>query len=114
MRDYERVHFALGVSWSLETSSLWTPGRPARGQCGVTALVVHDALGGTILKTIIGGQAHFYNMVDGERLDFTADQFDAAPTYDDIPATREEAFADTNLAQYRALSSAFRTAYDQP
>ncbi|PZN12624.1 MAG: hypothetical protein DIU69_02970 [Bacillota bacterium] len=37
--------------WSKDTSSKYTPENPARGQCGVTALVANDLLGGEILKT---------------------------------------------------------------
>ena len=51
----------LRRSWSIETSSGWQPGNPASGQCGVTALVVHDKLGGEILKTDVNGAWHFYN-----------------------------------------------------
>jgi hypothetical protein len=32
----------LFESWSLESSSKWSKDNPAKGQCGVTALVVHD------------------------------------------------------------------------
>lgn len=40
----------------------WTPDNPARDQCGVTALVVHDLLGGELIR----GEVH----VDGERVDY--------------------------------------------
>jgi hypothetical protein len=48
----------LRRSWSIETSSGWQPGNPASGQCGVTALVVQDKLGGEILKTDVNGAWH--------------------------------------------------------
>ena len=47
----------LRRSWSIETSSHWTHDNPASGQCGVTALVVHDKFGGEILKTDVNGLA---------------------------------------------------------
>jgi hypothetical protein len=31
--------------WSIESSSKWTPENPAKGQCGVTTLVVNDIFG---------------------------------------------------------------------
>ena len=31
-------------------AALWTPANPSRGQCAVTALVVHDLLGGLLLE----------------------------------------------------------------
>jgi hypothetical protein len=42
---------ALLKSWSINSSSKWTKDNPAKGQCGVTALVVNDLLGGLIRKT---------------------------------------------------------------
>jgi len=42
----ENIRVALHRSWSLESSSKWTRENPANGQCGVTALVVNDLLGG--------------------------------------------------------------------
>ena len=42
---------ALRKSWSNQSSSKWSIDTPAKGQCGVTALVVNDILGGKIYKT---------------------------------------------------------------
>ena len=104
----ERLAQALRSSWSRESSSLWTLQNPARGQCGVTSLVVQDLLGGAILKTRVGDSWHFYNQVDGERMDLTAEQFQEAIVYSDLPSGREEAFSDTNPAQYAHLREAVR------
>lgn len=103
---------ALEAAWSRESSTLWTPASPAAGQCGVSALVAHDHLGGEILKTRWRDIWHFYNRIDGARIDFTESQFDAPIAYDDLPATREEAFADTNAAQYGYLSAAVAARLD--
>ncbi|MGP1906874.1 YunG family protein [Metabacillus sp. JX24] len=97
------LHRALLNSWSLNSSSKWTPENPAKGQCGVTALVVHDLLGGEIMKTYAVEGWHFYNELDSVRVDFTASQFDGDLQYGDIPSSREEAFADTNQLQYDDL-----------
>lgn len=97
------LHRALLNSWSLNSSSKWTPENPAKGQCGVTALVVHDLLGGEIMKTYAAEGWHFYNEIDSGRLDFTASQFEGDVQYDDLPSSREEAFADTNQLQYDDL-----------
>jgi hypothetical protein len=92
--------------WSEQSSTKYTPENPARGQCGVTALVVNDLLGGEILKTPLPEGWHFYNRIDGKRFDFTASQFSNPIIYTDIPSNREEAFADTNAEQYRYLKEA--------
>jgi N-acetylglutamate synthase-like GNAT family acetyltransferase len=58
------IELAIRESWSSETSDdpdEWSADNPARGQCGVTALLVRELLGGEILVA---------NVVrDGERLE---------------------------------------------
>jgi hypothetical protein len=93
----------LWLAWSKATSSLWTAENPARGQCGVTSLVVQDLFGGEILCTPTPEGTHFYNRVDGQRLDFTASQFVDQMSYDDVPVGRDQAMANTSAAQYHAL-----------
>ncbi|KAA0805836.1 hypothetical protein DN398_01200 [Bacillus sp. JAS102] len=99
----KRIYEVLIRSWSIETSSKWTTENPAKGQCGVTALVVQDICGGKIKKTKIGKVWHFYNSIDGKRFDFTEAQFNEKLNYMDIESNREEAFADTNEKQYSML-----------
>lgn len=93
----------LAKAWSLETSSIWSSDNPARGQCGVTSLVVQDMFRGLILKTLLPEGPHFYNLIEGCRCDFTAGQFHEPIDYQDLPSNREEAMFDTNAQQYRAL-----------
>ncbi|MEU7214043.1 hypothetical protein AB0B06_37360 [Streptomyces sp. NPDC044989] len=62
--DIER---AVRDSWSAETCtpefrSRWTADNPARDQCGVTAMVLNDLLGGELIR----GEVH----VEGERVDY--------------------------------------------
>ncbi len=61
------IEQALRDSWSAETCTpeyrdRWTPDNPARDQCGVTAMVLNDLLGGELIR----GEVH----VDGVRTDF--------------------------------------------
>ena len=108
------VETALLQSWSRESSSKWKHKNPALGQCGVTALVVQDILGGEIYKTIVEKPGvpplwHFYNKVDGKFVDFTSSQFDDPVAYDNVSSERTEAFADTNSEQYSYLKKAVNT-----
>lgn len=48
--EIERIANALCKSWSAESSTKWSKDNPTAGQCGVTALVVNDLLGGEIKK----------------------------------------------------------------
>lgn len=109
----ENIEHALRRCWSLETSSIWSEENPARGQCGVTALVIQDFFGGDILKTPVDGLWHFYNRIGMTRFDFTASQFDHPLVYEDIICNQEEAFRDTNGSQYEVLYARFSTELDK-
>ena len=65
-------------AWSKETSHPaynWSPDNPSAGQCAVTALVVQDLLGGDILACKVGRISHFVNFIEGQIVDYTAEQF---------------------------------------
>jgi 8-oxo-dGTP pyrophosphatase MutT (NUDIX family) len=59
----------------------WRPDNPARGQCGVTALVLHDLLGGDLILGEVHENGtrrghHYWNRLpDGTEVDLTQDQF---------------------------------------
>ncbi|MGW3608218.1 YunG family protein, partial [Micromonospora sp. NPDC005161] len=59
----------------------WHPDNAARGQCGATALIIQDLLGGElILGEVVARDAkvgyHYWNRLpDGRDVDLTADQF---------------------------------------
>jgi len=98
---------ALQASWSLKTSEQWLATNPARGQCNVTALLINELFGGQILKTPLPEGDHFYNHIDGQRIDLTDVQFDAPINYLDIESDRSEALAGTSASKYAALKAAF-------
>ncbi|TYS58096.1 hypothetical protein FZC74_13975 [Sutcliffiella horikoshii] len=100
---HKKMQEALIKSWSINSSSKWTEDNPGRGQCGVTALVVNDILGGIIRKTWLPEGWHFYNEIHGVRYDYTFSQFNEQIKYLDILSNREEAFMDTNQKQYDYL-----------
>jgi hypothetical protein len=82
----QRVEEAIRRSWSVETCDptdvpSWTPANPARGQCAVTTLVIHDLLGGQMLEAEVhfpdGSRQgfHYWNRLAGLDLDLTVEQF---------------------------------------
>jgi hypothetical protein len=82
--DELRRHFLS--AWGSDTcypdmSGEWTAENPSRDQCGMTALVVQDILGGELIIAEVhveGAQVghHYWNQLpDGSELDLTADQF---------------------------------------
>jgi hypothetical protein len=75
---------AIRGAWSVETSDSpeeWTPELPSRGQCGATAAVVRDWLGGEILiaNVLLDGRRagrHAWNRLpSGLAVDLTRCQF---------------------------------------
>lgn len=61
------IEQAVRSSWSAETCTpefrpRWNGDNPARDQCGVTAMVLNDLLGGDLVR----GEVH----VDGQRVDY--------------------------------------------
>jgi hypothetical protein len=86
----DEVTAAVRASWCRETCDVsdladWSPANPSRGQCGATALVVHDLLGGDLLLAEVlqpdGSRqgVHWWNRLpDGREVDLTREQF--APT----------------------------------
>ncbi|MDO8270588.1 MAG: hypothetical protein Q7U82_01535 [Gammaproteobacteria bacterium] len=120
-----RVRSALEKSWSARTSLCFnTDIAPASyGQCAPTAIVVHEYLGGEILKTRIQKYdgsfiRHFYNRIDGHRHDFTASQFEMDDywlevNYEDVPSSVEEALTEMMPGQIDAMRSAFKSVINE-
>ena len=86
MLNTELLRPILRAAWGPDTCDPhdlpdWRPENPSRGQCGVTALLVQDLLGGElILGEVFTGDVkvghHYWNRLpDGRDIDFTADQF---------------------------------------
>jgi hypothetical protein len=77
---------AVRTSWGADTCDPvdradWHPGNPARGQCGVTALVLNDLLGGDLVlgEVHVAGERtgiHYWNRFGTDlEVDLTRDQF---------------------------------------
>ncbi len=78
---------AIRAAWALDTcdpvdADDWSQANPSRGQCGSTALTIHDLLGGElliadVLRTDGSRQGvHYWNLLpDGTEIDLTREQF---------------------------------------
>jgi hypothetical protein len=77
---------AIRTSWSLDTCDPvdradWHPDNPSRGQCGVTAMVLNDLLGGELVigEVHVAGERtgmHYWNRFGaGIDVDLTREQF---------------------------------------
>ncbi|OIO25605.1 hypothetical protein COX85_03240 [Candidatus Micrarchaeota archaeon CG_4_10_14_0_2_um_filter_55_9] len=107
-----KLRKALEESWSCETAfkpKKWDSKRPSSGQCGVTALLVNDFFGGSILKAEaeVGGEkiSHFYNELDGLSVDLTADQFPFGTRLTLLGYRSREELLECNAERYSLLKS---------
>jgi hypothetical protein len=104
-------------AWSKDTSDdpdQWTTLNPARGQCGVTAMVIHQLLGGVLLVSDVfrdGArvETHYWNRLpSGVEIDLTREQFRAGETFGEPnvidPASSREPKPES-LRRVRLLSS---------
>ena len=91
MPTLSRLRPVMRQAWGPDTcdpSDLpdWHAGNPARGQCGVTALVIHDLLGGDLILGEVYDHGarrgfHYWNRLpDGTEVDLTRDQFSPEET----------------------------------
>lgn len=83
----DQVAQAIRESWSADTCdpadlAFWSKENPSKGQCGPSALVVHDILGGDLIFAEVlwpdGSRQgfHYWNLLpDGSEIDLTVDQF---------------------------------------
>ena len=76
----EELRKLLNQIWSSETcvSSLkdnWSSDNPSLGQCAITSLIVNDFFGGKIMRCMTSTGSHYYNLINGEIVDLTVEQF---------------------------------------
>ena len=80
------IEAAVRVSWGADTCTPesranWSPDNPARDQCGVTAMVLNDLLGGELIRgeVLVNGvrtDYHWWNRLGmGVEIDLTREQF---------------------------------------
>lgn len=72
----------LRAAFDLDTSELpdvWSEDNPSVGHCHVAALIIREHHGGQIWRgdacDVSGDRVHYWNVVDGIRVDVTYDQF---------------------------------------
>jgi hypothetical protein len=75
----ESIERAIRKSWAADTcypvqKKEWNKRKPERGQCAVTALILHEFFGGEIVFN--KRRDHFWNILpDGQEVDLTRKQF---------------------------------------
>jgi 8-oxo-dGTP pyrophosphatase MutT (NUDIX family) len=117
---------AVQEAWGVDTCDPhdladWRQENPARGQCGPTALVVQDLLGGDLVLGEVHEKgarhgAHYWNRLpDGAEVDLTADQFGPGETVTPgIVVARPAGPPRRCRGQYELLRRRALTALDAP
>jgi hypothetical protein len=97
-------------------NSIKTPYEPADNQDSLISKLIHDIFGGEILKTQIRKGWHYYNCIDGKRIDFT-EQKKSKPAvknhFDDIPATPDETCENFEQVEYQNFFMRFIWAFEE-
>ena len=74
--DLDKFFGVLLKSWVKRDENYDFDEDPAHNQCTVTAMVAQDVFGGEILALKMpGGGTHYLNLIGGDVIDFTSDQF---------------------------------------
>jgi hypothetical protein len=115
------IEDAIRAGWSAASCDPvdlpWSPANAAKGQCGVTALVVQDLLGGELLVAEVrhadGSRqgVHYWNrLAGGAELDLTRTQFKRGEVVGEpeVAARPADTSAGRLAGQYRALARAVR------
>jgi hypothetical protein len=93
-----------------------TPDDPVVNQDSLISLLIHDIFGGEILKTKGKEGWHFYNRIDGNRIDFTlSDKLKHAEPdrFQDIPASPDETSTYVEQVDYSTFLMKFIRVFEE-
>jgi hypothetical protein len=110
------VQEALKNSSALDINPGQIPNNPADCQDSVISLLIHDIFGGEILKTRKKKGWHFYNRIDGERIDFTRSELGKSTddnSFEDIPSTPDETYTYFEEEDYSSFFLKFVSAFEE-
>jgi hypothetical protein len=97
-------------------SGNYSPEKSVEGQASLISSLIHDIFGGEILKTHMKRGWHFYNRIEGKRIDFTTPDFtrSADDTYfEDIPTDPDETFGYFGDEEYSNFLMRFVSAFEE-
>ena len=86
------------------------------GQDTLISLLIHDIFGGEILKTHTDKVWHFYNRINGERIDFTGSKTHKSVEtkgFEDIPSTPDETYDYVDQADYSTFFMRFVRIFEE-
>jgi hypothetical protein len=116
MLDIMVVREALKQSSRLDSESESITDYSGNGQDSLISLLIHDIFGGEILKTHKKNGWHFYNRIDGLRIDFTRSEIGKPRKenrFQDIPSTPDETYSYFEQVEYSAFLLRFVRAFEE-
>ncbi len=93
MTDKMVIQTALNRAWRFDKSPELTPDKTAINKSSVISQLIFDIFGGEILKTHKRKGWHFYNRINGERIDFAKPELKKSTpenNFEDIPSNINE------------------------
>lgn len=102
-----KLQKAIKRSWGIDTAYKddilkWSTKNPSTGQCAVTALIIHDYLGGQIYSGVSqDGVVHYWNKVYGLKIDLTRSQFKETKIFSNIIKWKAEDLLQTGNVRER-------------
>jgi hypothetical protein len=85
-------------------------------EASIISLLIHDIFGGEILKTHFKKGWHFYNRIEGKRIDFTGADINSSSEdilFEDIPSTPGETYSYFEDAEYSTFLTRFIWAFEE-
>ena len=90
------VQKALDQTWSMDDYRGYVSDKTSDSQSSATSRLIYDVFGGEILKTHLKKGWHFYNRINGERIDFTISSVGKSTRdipFEDIPLNPDETYS---------------------
>ena len=116
MLDIMVVREALKKSNGSDSASDYNTDNPRDSQDSLVSLLIHDIFGGEILKTHQKNGWHFYNRIDGLRIDFTRSEIGKSVKkrrFEDIPSTPDETYNYFEQVEYSTFLMRFVRAFEE-
>lgn len=110
------VQQALKQAWKSVDSLGFTRGNQTDSRSGIISQLIYDIFGGEILKTHEKKGWHFYNRIEGERIDFTISEMSKISIYnnaEDILSTTEEVHNYFEQENYLTFYMRFINAFEE-
>lgn len=110
------VQKALRQTWALDDNPGGDLNKPSDDQNSMTSRLIYDILGGEILKIRNKKGWHFYNRINGKRIDFTGSeliQSSGDHRLKELPSTPDETFDYFAQEDYSTLFIRFISFFEE-